>query len=82
MSPKSALFNFHLGLSLLVFAGFPVRCFLTFGGGLVSLVMCKAKLFQEKLQEKPIYLVAHLLTLFILFPPDPSPNTAVSQFCS
>lgn len=45
--------------------------------GLVNLVTHKAKLFQEKQLEHRIYLVAHLLTLFIFFYCEPSPNTAL-----
>lgn len=45
--------------------------------GLVNLVTHKAKLFQEKHLEHLIYLVAHLLTPFIFFYCEPSPNTAL-----
>lgn len=37
-SPESAPFNFQLGFGLLVCVCFPVHCFLTFSGRLVSLV--------------------------------------------
>jgi len=44
----------------------------------MNLITCKAKLFQEKLLEHLMNLVDNLLTLFVLFPAEPSPNTAVS----